>query len=668
MLELVKKYRFVAALLLLLLGLSGYFYRQTLALPPSNIHAWTQSDRWALAFGFIDNGFKFWLPQTSNLATTSGITGVDLPINEYAVAAIMSATGSDAPIIFRTYNLIFALLGSLFFYAAVQRFSGSKMAGAAVSIFAFTCPILVYYQAGFLPSTTSFAAALIGYYCYICYWESQNWRYFYWAVAWLTFAALMRTPFNIFLFALLVQQVLYFIKSIKSIDYQLFKQDFKQNFRPQLIAFFIAYAFIIGQYFWKSYVNNTYGSQFLTQIMPAASFAEFAEILAEVWRRWAGQLLTKAHNYLLLLAAFGIAWQRWHWRTASAAWKAMFLHFWIMVAGAICYFLLMSRQFIDHEYYFIDSFYLPIVWFFGLGAAGFFAKNSDKKSRLKSILKWFFALILLLLLALAARDSELIQQQKYAKTLWDRGELTRQNFENTALWLDSLGVEKSAKILVLDAYSTNAPLLALKRKGFTTVSTRRDHTEKALNFAFDYIVTQDIFFASDLIDSYPELIFHLQRVGGTGKISLYRYHRQPTNNTQNKAQLFAQLLGAPENITIANADSSAIISTKIGTKINKNTEFFSVFEPQNNINFSHIFIATQVDTAAKISDTKIVCSLTLGEQVLYYWEFPFRPNAENQANFCFVLPPAPADAVVKCYLWNPQQDFFTLVRLSTAQF
>ena len=164
MLELIKKYRFVAALLLLLLGLSGYFYAQTLALPPAYIHAWTQSDRWALAFGFMDNGFKFWLPQTSNLATVSGVTGVDLPINEYVVAAIMSATGSDAPIIFRTYTLIFSLFGSLFFYAGVSRLSGSKMAGAAASIFAFTCPILVYYQAGFLPSTTSFAAALIGYY------------------------------------------------------------------------------------------------------------------------------------------------------------------------------------------------------------------------------------------------------------------------------------------------------------------------------------------------------------------------------------------------------------------------------------------------------------------------------------------------------------------------
>ncbi len=31
---------------------------------PSHIHAWAQSDRYALALGFIDNGLNFFKPQT----------------------------------------------------------------------------------------------------------------------------------------------------------------------------------------------------------------------------------------------------------------------------------------------------------------------------------------------------------------------------------------------------------------------------------------------------------------------------------------------------------------------------------------------------------------------------------------------------------------------------
>ncbi|MFH1321045.1 MAG: hypothetical protein ABII90_10385 [Bacteroidota bacterium] len=99
-------------LLFAILGiLSISFYKDTINLFPSYIHAWTQSDRYALALGFIDNGFDFFHPCSYNLKTVNGITSVDFPIHEYIIAVIMKITGSTAPLIFRIYILLYGLTG-----------------------------------------------------------------------------------------------------------------------------------------------------------------------------------------------------------------------------------------------------------------------------------------------------------------------------------------------------------------------------------------------------------------------------------------------------------------------------------------------------------------------------------------------------------------------------
>jgi hypothetical protein len=91
-------------LLGLLLLLSVLYYHNTIGLPPSYIHSWTQSDRYAISLKFLENGFNFFKPQTFNLSTIDGITGVDFPLHEYLVALIMKITGSSSPVIFRAIH------------------------------------------------------------------------------------------------------------------------------------------------------------------------------------------------------------------------------------------------------------------------------------------------------------------------------------------------------------------------------------------------------------------------------------------------------------------------------------------------------------------------------------------------------------------------------------
>ena len=83
---------------------------------PTHIHAWAEQDHYALALGFINNGFDLFHPETmiynkqfpgwwqEPSATT--ITSADFPIHEYIVALLMKLFGTTSPWVFRLWTLL----------------------------------------------------------------------------------------------------------------------------------------------------------------------------------------------------------------------------------------------------------------------------------------------------------------------------------------------------------------------------------------------------------------------------------------------------------------------------------------------------------------------------------------------------------------------------------
>ena len=90
---------------------------------PMHTHAWTQSDRLALAYGFVNNGLNFFEPETFSLLknesniedwkfpTNQSITAVDFPIHDFVPAIVMKLSGNKAPWIFRLYILLYSFIG-----------------------------------------------------------------------------------------------------------------------------------------------------------------------------------------------------------------------------------------------------------------------------------------------------------------------------------------------------------------------------------------------------------------------------------------------------------------------------------------------------------------------------------------------------------------------------
>ncbi len=543
-----KKYKHQLIFIILTLFCILFYYTKVIFLPPSHIHLWTQSDRYALSLGFLENGFNFFTPQTYNLATINGITGVDFPINEYLIALLMKLFNNNNPAIFRIYNLIIAVIGYWVLYKYVFNKTKQIWKGLFVVAFSFTIPIITYYQCGFLPTSSSFSFSIIGLCYYFYFLKNGKNKFLCIAVLFLTLASLCRTPFVIYLFAVVLQQIYFQIKN-------------KQFYKTANITFAISGFLIIAWQLYKYYLNKKYGSQFLTSILPASNFAEFIENTKEIIGKWFFQLFTISHYIILfLIAVFA--------KKKKKERSEIFFLIMMTLMLFVIYFILMNKQFIHHEYYFIDSFYIAIVFLVVYKIE--LLEIHFSKIKITMILILILSCLIL---------SKKIQNEKYSDVSWDYAEISRKGYENGNKFLDSLKIPLTAKILVIDAFAFNYPLIQLNRKGFALIDRNYNTIEKALNWNYDYLIVQKKYLPSEIVSIYPKFLSHFIKVASNENLILFKKNEP---NESNKS--FPSILDfkSPEIYTI---DSS--FNKSYWTKVNLGYEnftklYFGKIKPNEN--------------------------------------------------------------------------------------
>ncbi len=253
-----------------LISLSVFFFRDSISLFPSFIHAWTQSDRYAIALGFLNNGLDFFHPQTFNLVTTDAITRVDFPIHEYLIGIIMKLTGNHEPVVFRIYILTYGLIGLGFLFRLSALFNKSFFKNLFVVLFLFLCPVFLYYADGFLPSIPSLSNLFIGYFFYFRSKKQDSSKDLRSAILFLTLAALARLPFFIFLFAVFGQECLGYLRNRKIM-------------KGEVVAFGISFLIFASYQLYNSYLGKKYGSQFLTYFLPPKNLHQLKDWFEDIW-------------------------------------------------------------------------------------------------------------------------------------------------------------------------------------------------------------------------------------------------------------------------------------------------------------------------------------------------------------------------------------------------
>ena len=639
---------------IVLLVLAFFFFRNTQTQFPAHIHAWTQSDRYALAVGFMENGYDFFHPATLNLKPRyeaaipledpQGITSVDFPIIEYLAALLMGIYGQPAPWIFRTLMLLLGLSG-LFIWFRFLREAGVNY-GLSLSslLLAFTAPVFTYYLNGFIPSTSAVAMSLAALYFFARYLRNEKIKTLITALIFLTLSALIRKPFVMGLLAWAGAFVLIFWKE-------------KSKLRIVLPGFFMALAIVGFYHVYNKFLSFTYGSLFISDLMPADTFSETFQLIRISWANWKLTYFSLPAWIGIGLAVSGLLFKGFGNKTNKVIGFSALL--WLAASGL--YLLAMARQFPAHDYYFLDSFFLPVLILLGLGLR---LLSKIEKPFQRGILFIAFALNGWML-----KEAYAIQNERNTFKSWDRTEITRRNFEGGAKLLAEAKVPPNAKILVLDAYTTNIPLLLLERKGYTVINTTQENIKQAMEWDFDFIAIQNRFLASDILRNYPDITQKLQPVANNGKIGIYLQYENSNPLSYKELTYLEQQLVLLEGSTFINQHPKSNSSCE-------GMVFEHAFLPLADTILHagtkpeiSLFFEAEIHSANLPKKLFLVMDVSSDDGSKHYESFDLRPFFEADSTFgrpalMMQLPHyIEQELKLKAYLWNVGEQYLCIENL-----
>ena len=521
-----SKFNFIRiAVLLLFLSIFSYFhYFSGIKELPQGPHIWAQADRYALSLGFMENGFNFFLPRTHNLApeylpdkpveNRQGITRVDFPLHSYIPALVMKIFNSHGLGIFRLYTLLFGITGMILLYFIVYKLSQSDTWAAFTVVFALSMPAYTYYLSGTLPSVPSITFVLAAVWTYIKFYEEKKYFYFHFTVLFFLLAALPRLHFTTFLIAFALWRLLIYLKNRKII-------------LKELISLFLAFSVIIFYFFYNAWLHKNYGSVYLSKPMPPDSVSDFFYVLKEIVKRNFWKIFPPFHAliYVFVIAVFFIRLKK-----EKAVFFNVFTFFSFLGMGFI--FLIMSRQFIDHDYYFLDTFFPVILLMMILLSQAY-------KQRINSGIFFRFVLPLVLIPLLLVSGAWSVKE-KYRLNNWDLQLIIKTNFSDAPSFLKNAGVSEYASVLVIDACSANYPLLLMKQKGYTIVYSEAefDTLPRLLSYKPDYVVLQHYFLLNGVLKYYPQIMNKITKIAENDRIALFKL--SDNNNIYNVPEFLAK--------------------------------------------------------------------------------------------------------------------------------
>lgn len=482
---------------------------------PAYTHAWAQADRYALAVGFTDNGHDLFHPQTMiynkqfphtwMIDEGSTVTAVDLPLHEYIIGLLMGLFGTRAPWVFRGFTLLISLVGLWFLFLLARRLTGSSLKALLVTMVAMTSPLYAYYFNNYLPSAPALALSMAGLWAYGEYHNSDRKGCWHLAVALVALATLLRTSQAILLVALCAYEMLRVMRR-------------ETTFWDKVPSVAAAVLAIVGYMLWNGHLRNEYGSLFLNYLVPPRNWEDVQMVFDEMHWHWRFEYFSRLQHWVVavvcIAAIIYAIWRARKERRGLAFGLSLFLLIWWV--GELCFFVVMLRQYKNHDYYFLDSFFLPVLFTFILALRALPA--------VKGHLAVAVAAVLLVLLGGSMYKNA---RHRVNDRCWegDRAYICSQRFAGADRWLDEEGIPRDAKLLAFLAYPQNGPFIQMQRKGYTVMEYDENIVNAVRKFPYDYIVVENEVW-EQFLKEHPddEFCYMTECVADNGTLSLLIYH------------------------------------------------------------------------------------------------------------------------------------------------
>ncbi|MFA8299652.1 MAG: glycosyltransferase family 39 protein [Hyphomicrobiales bacterium] len=461
--------RIANGLVIIFIGFVISYHIRQLNHIPLEYHSWTQCDYLAVAKKFSNESLDFFHPQTyclnkfsdevGNPSPTGNITRIDFPIHSWIAGILMKMTGNQTPFYYRLLVLLVNLVGLFYLWKLFRSFLLNYTLSVLMFLLCLMSPVYFYYMSGTFATPFGIGFIFIAYYFYFDFRNNKIDKSIYKSVLFFTLAALVRTQMSLFLIATFCHLIL-----------DLFTGN-KRTLKIFLV-YIISFIVVGGYGLYNYYLQQIYGSMFLSKLMNARSFSEFGDILKYIYEKNLLQYYTAIQliGVLLSLIAFPLYMRfRKDKRLLDVYIQAIISGF-----GALLIFLLLQRQFIVHDYYFIDIFLAPSILALlclipVLGYTG----------------RWIKAQGVYLFVIVVCISSFILffntNRERSKITEWQ----TSYHYANKAKYINSiftdLGVQHNDSILTIFPPSPNLPLLLTDRNGYFILDSRTERYKHTLD-------------------------------------------------------------------------------------------------------------------------------------------------------------------------------------------
>lgn len=326
---------------LFFLALELLYYLPSLRWLPRGIHEWGQADRLSLAISFYDNGLRFFRPQTQNLMSIDGVTGVEFPLLPYLAALSAKLLGRDSLVpCYRALTASLAWLSYFSLFRLVFERTRQFVAALLPGVFLATSPVFAYYAGNFLPDPAGASVSVVAAYYLLRYAQRQRFRDLVRAIGVFTLATLLKTSAAGYLLAALGTVLLWTYLQPAVLT------------RRQKLSFLAlsagSIALVVGYALFNRYLNAVYGSMFLAQTMPIETEQQYQFVMRRIREVWWAEYFTPAHYGLLIVSLVIGGLRLPRLVRTEGLWVAQLA---LAGAGGLIFFLLLGRQLADHDYY-----------------------------------------------------------------------------------------------------------------------------------------------------------------------------------------------------------------------------------------------------------------------------------------------------------------------------
>lgn len=496
-------------LFLFYFGFSLFIQKDIIREFPHHIHAWAHIDHYAISKGFIKNNFDFFhpetatenkqFPSTNHPEKLSKVTSADFPIVQYTAALLMKTFGTQEPIVYRMLMLLLASLGLLYLFKISYFFSENAIIALLTPLVIFFTPVYLDYQVGFLPTMAAMSLSFVGMYHYIRFNDHENSKSLITAIIWLSLATAIRTPMAIPLIAILC--------------YELFKWIRRESQLKNI--FIISSGFILPfiYFLYNQYLRAEYGSIFLGSPLPANNLEELLGNISDTHETWFYHYFGKLQWSIILLSVISLPVLRLLRQELLTKQQRLIDLSFIYGCGVLSYMLLMSRQFVRHDYYALDTF-IPYLGLIAIILISLFLKT------FKSSMTGSFILFGMLIIILNNNLNTLSERRKegYSQPYTEMYEA----YSQLKILLDYKNIDHDNEFLVFDHFAPNMPFILGDLHGANLMKLDSLSIATTMQWPQEYIIVRNDVFYSIIYPMFPEIYNQTTLVAYDGNIMILK--------------------------------------------------------------------------------------------------------------------------------------------------